>query len=232
MPVTRTDVADSLAVREPSELLAVLESAGVDPRSASTPRELAERVADAIWWNYSTPVGYLGRDAPLEEIVAHVAGKLRVQGALGDGDGWEQIGRLTELLGLSLGTMSMDELTEGERKRLRRSLRRPAAMAAGGGSSYAAGMAGRGILKLAATPIGKLIPYIPHVGPAFRTITRGAGVVATVGTPLAIAMGVLAANTALGANYQRLVPLLLGAGALGQGPMQDAEIVGAEAEAL
>ncbi|TNE84215.1 MAG: hypothetical protein EP330_30305 [Deltaproteobacteria bacterium] len=225
MPVSRTDVADSLAVCESAELLAVLEAAELDPRGASTPRELAERIADAIWWNYATPLGYVSRDSSLEEIVRHVAKKLRVHGALGDGDAWSQLERLTATLGLSLGPMSMADLTESERARLTKSLKGPVALAAGGGSSFAAGVAGRGILRFAASPVGKLIPYIPRVGPAFRSITRGAGVAATVGTPLAIAMSVLAANSALGANYQRLVPLLLGAGALGKGPVEDAEIV-------
>ena len=225
MPVSRTDVADSLAICEREELLAVLEAAEVDPRGARTPRELAERIADAIWWNYGTPVGYLARDTALEEIVRHVAKKLRVHGALGDGDAWSQLERLTSTLGLSLGPTAMGDLTEGERARLKRSFRRPAAMAMGGGGSFAAGVAGRGVLRFAASPIGKLLPYIPHVGPAFRTITKGAGVAATVGTPLAVAMGVLAANAALGANYQRLVPLLLGAGALGRGPVAEAEVV-------
>lgn len=225
MPVTRTDVADSLATCDESALFAVLDAAGLDAGESLSPRELAERLADAIWWNYSTPIGYVGRKAPLEEIVAHVAKKLKVHGALGTGDAWEQLRRLTEVLGLRLGPVSIEELTESERKALKKSLKGPTALAAGGGTSFAAGVAGKGILKLAATPIGRLIPYIPTVGPAFRTITKGAGVAATVGNPLAIALGVLAANSALGANYQRLVPLLLGAGALGRGPIEEAEIV-------
>lgn len=225
MPVTKTDVVDSLATCQESALFAVLDAAGLPPASGESPRKLAERIADAIWWNYSTPLGYVGRSSDLEEIVAHVGKKLKVQGVLGTGDAWDQLAKLTEALGLRLGPVSMAELTDGERKALRKSMLGPATLAAGGGTSFAAGVAGRGILKLAATPIGKLLPYIPNVGPVFRSITKGAGVAATVGNPLAIALGVLATNSALGANYQRLVPLLLGTGALGQGPVAEAEVV-------
>jgi hypothetical protein len=36
---------------------------------------------------------------------------------------------------------------------------------------------------------------------------------------------VLSLNSALGTNYHRLVPLVLGVGALGPEPVQDAEVV-------
>ena len=47
------------------------------------PAQLATRIADAIWWNWSTPLGYAADRATLEDIVAHVARKLRAGDHLG-----------------------------------------------------------------------------------------------------------------------------------------------------
>lgn len=225
MTLSRHDIERVLATHPAAALCAILEAAELDASPDASPQELGERIAEALWWNYTTPLGYLTREVSLEEIVRHVARRLKVEGALRSDDPWEQIRELTEALGISLGPATLEDLTEAERRRLGRSLRAPAALAAGGGGSFVAGAAGRGVLRFAAGPIGRLLPYVPRVGPAFRVITRGAGVAAALGTPLAIAMGVLATNQALGTNYRRLLPLLLGLGALGPGDVEDAVIV-------
>lgn len=59
-----------------------------------------------------------------------------------------------------------------------------------------------------------LLPLIPALAPYWRAIRGVAAVTAALGTPLSIGLGVLSINHALGSNYRRLVPLLLGAGAL------------------
>jgi uncharacterized protein YaaW (UPF0174 family) len=53
-------------------------------------------------------------------------------------------------------------------------------------------------------------------------VTRGAGVAAAIGTPAAAVLAVATVNQAMGTNYQRLVPLLLGVGALRAEPVVDA----------
>ena len=101
----------------------------------------------------------------------------------------------------------------------------------GAGGSASAAVVGRGILKVAATPIGRVLPLIPAVGPWFKAIKVGAGAAATVGGPLAIGLTVFATNNALGTNYRQLVPLLLGVGALAPERIDDAEEIGSPEEA-
>ena len=46
-----------------------------------------------------------------------------------------------------------------------------------------------------------------------------------VSGPLGIALAVLTFNQALGANYRKLVPLVLGVGALRPPPINEAEVI-------
>jgi hypothetical protein len=70
------------------------------------------------------------------------------------------------------------------------------------------------VVDFAKGPIGRWVPYIPHVGPWFVAIRKASAVTAVVGTPLAVAFGVLAVNQALGRRWGRVLPLLLSIGAL------------------
>jgi len=226
MPTTREDVAIALAVHDPAVLSALLEAAGVPLRGAESPRDLAERIADALWWTYSTPLGYLARSASLEEITRHVARRLGVKDQVRrDAEAWEMLTQLTEALAIQVGPVALDDLDPVAKKRLRGSWMPTAAWAGGSGSSFGGAWIGKAIIRVGRGPVGRLLPWIPYVGPAWRVIHKGGGVAAMLGGPLGIAMGALALNSALGANYKRLVPLLLGVGALGPGLVEDAEEV-------
>jgi hypothetical protein len=80
-------------------------------------------------------------------------------------------------------------------------------------------------VALLKTPIGRLLPLIPYVGPWVGVVKAGASAVHLVTGPLGVAMLVLSVNSSLGTNYARLVPLVLGVGALGPKPVDDAVVV-------
>ena len=92
-------------------------------------------------------------------------------------------------------------------------------------SSLAAGWTANRILDLFKGPLGRLLPLLPVVGPWMGTIRWGAGAVSIVSGPLGIALSVASLNTALGSNYNKLLPLLLGVGALGPEPVNDAKVL-------
>ncbi|MEZ4235212.1 MAG: hypothetical protein R3F59_03420 [Myxococcota bacterium] len=81
------------------------------------------------------------------------------------------------------------------------------------------------MLALLKTPIGRLLPLLPVVGPWVGVVRTGISGLHFVAGPLGIAMTVLSMNSALGSNYQRLVPLVLGVGALGPQGVSDAQVV-------
>jgi hypothetical protein len=232
MPTGRKDVVAALAVHEPQVLRAIAEAADVRLRGAESSRELAERICDAIWWCYSTPAGYLTERASLEDIVDHVAALLKIE-LTSSGDAWTRLREMTvELHRLNAARIdvsdpahgvSYDDLDDHVRSRLEPGWYGVAAAASGGAASLGAGIAGTWVVRLARTPIGRLIPLIPTIGPIFRGATAVAGVVSWVGTPLAIGLSVVALNESLGANYKKLVPLLLGVGALGPTAVSDAD---------
>ena len=85
-------------------------------------------------------------------------------------------------------------------------------MSGSGATSAAAGQVGQAVLRFARTPIGRLLPRIPQIAPAWRTIFNTASVAAVVGTPVGLGLGLLALNQAFGTNYPRFVPALLATG--------------------
>jgi hypothetical protein len=223
-PVRRADVVATLATQPPAALRAILEAAGHVPESPNADA-LAAQVATALWWAYATPLGYALGQVTLDDIVYHVARKLGVAGIPEHGDAWDQVRALTRILATTTGSaasaspdqpgVGLDDLTATDRARLSPSWLPTAFAASGAATSLAAGAVGRGIVWVGATPIGKLLPYVPTVGPWWKTARTVAGAAAMVGSPLAIGLSVVALNQALGTNYRSLVPLLLGVGALG-----------------
>lgn len=232
MPVTRADVADALALHPAEALQAIMAAARVSPRGAEHPRELAERIADALWWHYCTPLGYLATNTTLEDMVGHVARRAGVANALHGADAWEQLRELTVALVRELGPVGLEDLDPKLREKLWPSWVPPALYGLGAGGSYGARVVGKAIIRLSKTPVGRVLPLLPAVGPWFRALRTGAGAAATVGGPLAIGLGLLSVNSSFGTNYQHLVPLLLGVGALGPAPVEDAEIVVPEEDDL
>lgn len=225
MPVTRQDVVDALAAHPAEALGALLEHARLDPGHEDEPaRALAERVAAALWWEYGTPLGYLAGRTTFDAIVDQVARRLKIDGALPAGDAWARLDAMTRLVVREHGPVSLDDLDAPIRARLTPHWKRTAAFATGASGSAGAWVVGRGISAVAATRIGALLPYLPRVGPWVRRAYTGGAVAATVGGPAAIALAVLAANQAMGTDYHRLVPLLLGVGALGPGAVAAHEV--------
>ncbi|MBW2255101.1 MAG: hypothetical protein JRI25_10945 [Deltaproteobacteria bacterium] len=220
--ITRQDVIDALAVHEADSLRAVLVGAHVEQGEEQSPHDLAERIATTLWWNYCTPLGYVANQTSLDDIVDHVARKLQLAGALTDGDAWSRLGQLTQLVLREPAPAALEDLDPKVRARLVPSWKRTAVYASGATGSFGAMAVGKGVVYVSRTQLGRLLPYLPHVGPWVRTIYRGGGAAAVVGGPAGIALSILTANNALGTNYQRLVPLLLGIGALGVAAVQEA----------
>jgi hypothetical protein len=233
MPVRRQDVLAALSVHDPGVLRAILEAAQISLRGAESAPELAARVTDALWWNYSSPLGYVIEASSLDDIVAHVAKKLRVSGMSEGGDAWARLRELTVLLARqtasridvadpSLG-VRLDDLDPAVQARLSPSWMPTAFAASSGATAVGAGMVGKLVVKIGKSPVGRLLPLIPSIGPVWRGVRTVGGVAAVVGTPLGIALSVVALHESLGTNYHRLVPLLLGIGALGPSAVTEAE---------
>lgn len=67
-----------------------------------------------------------------------------------------------------------------------------------------------------------MLPLLPPLAPYVRSLRAGAGAVHAVAGPLGVALSVLSINQALGPSYRKLLPLLLGIGALGVDPAAEA----------
>ncbi|MEQ1503114.1 MAG: hypothetical protein ABMB14_12830 [Myxococcota bacterium] len=228
MAVSRDQLQATLAVHDPEALRTILEASEVDPRGATTAAELAARIADAIWWNYSTPLGYLSERASLDEIVRHLARKLKVDARVDpDVPVWGQIEALTRALVADLPShgIAFDELDPATRAHTAPSWAASLGWGSGATGSLATRWGTGKVLALLKSPIGRLLPLIPVVGPWVGVIRTGLSGVYLVTGPLGVAMTVLSLNSALGANYRRLVPLVLGVGALGPMPVSDAVVV-------
>lgn len=228
MPTTRDQLEAALAVHDADALKLILLAAEVDPRGATTSSELGARIADAIWWNYCTPLGYLTERSTLEDVVHHVARRLGVGDRIEASDTvWEQIRTLTAALVPQIPEdgVSVAALDESTRSRLRPAWLPAIGWGTGAVSSFTARWGTGKVLDLLRSPIGRLLPLIPGIGPWIGTIKWGAGAVHLVSGPLGIALSVVSLNASLGSNYKRLVPLLLGVGALGPTPVDDAVVV-------
>jgi hypothetical protein len=215
--IGRAEVAAVLAHHDPAALRAVLDAAGVRAFGASTPEALAARIADALWWHATSPIGLALRAPDLDRIVDQVAERMGVLSALPIGDAWERARALTAaLVTLADGRsgVSLDDLSAGHRQRLGRSWLPRLGLATGSAGSLGTAWAGKAVLRWTAGPIGRLIPYLPTVGPWFVAARKGAGLAAALGGPAGVGLGLLALNDALGPDYRALVPLLLGVGAL------------------
>jgi len=232
MPTQRQDVVDRLAACDPQELRLILESAGRAPRGAETPRQLAERVANALWWAYCTPAGYASGQVTLDQMVQRTARRLKVKDHLHGDDAWDRLHSLTRTLASDAlharDAVRFDDLRADHQARARGTILPSLAWGGTSLTSYGAGAAGRLFLQFAGTPIGRLLPWIPQVRPWFGAIKKASSVAAIVGTPLSIALAVVAVNQGLSTRWRTVLPLLLSVGALGAGQrVADVEVVGA-----
>lgn len=228
MATSREALERTLAVHDAAALRLILEASDVSPREAESPTDLAKRIADAIWWNYSTPIGYLAERATFEDVVRHLARRLGVDDRVDpDIDVWQQVAALTRALvaELPVDGISIETLDESTRARLSPSWLGAVGWGSGATGSFATRWGAGHIVALLKTPIGRLLPLIPYVGPWVGVVKAGASAVHVVSGPLGVAMMVLSVNSSLGTNYARLVPLVLGVGALGPKPIDDAVVV-------
>lgn len=228
MTTTRAQLQASLSFHDPAALQAILDAAGVRARGATTADALAERIVDAMWWCYATPLGYATDRASFDDIVRHVARKLRVDDRVDAGsDAWEASHQLTHALlqRLPPGGVRVQDLDADTQRRLGASWLPAALLGTGATGSFGARFASGKVLGWLKTPVGRILPLLPAVGPyvgGFKGVVSG---VHLVSGPLGIALSVLTLNQALGANYRKLVPLVLGVGALRPQSVDDAEVV-------
>lgn len=226
MATTRERLEATLSVHDADALMLILMASEVDPRDARTSSELAKRVTDAIWWNYCTPVGYIADRQALEDIVVHVAERFGLAGHLHPRDNvFQQLHTMTRELAPLAEThgIAVSDLSEHTRDRLGSNWRPALGFGSGAASSFGARWTANRILDLFKGPIGRLLPLLPIVGPWMGSIRWGASAVSTVAGPLGIALTVASLNASLGPNYKKLLPLLLGIGALGPDPVEDAD---------
>lgn len=229
MSTTRERLEATLSVHDADALMLILMASEVDPREGRTSAELAARVTDAVWWNYSTPVGYLADRQTLEDIVLHVAERFGLAGHLHPRDTvFEQLHTMTRELAPLAEThgIAVSDLSEHTRRQLGADWRPTIGLGSGAVGSFGTRWTANRVLDLFKGPIGRLLPLLPIVGPWMGSIRWGASAVSTVAGPLGIALSVASLNASLGPNYKKLLPLLLGIGALGPDRVEDAEVVG------
>lgn len=228
MSTTRDDLERSLAVQDPAALRLILDASEVDARGAESAPELAARIADAIWWNYCTPLGYVAERSTFEDVVRHLARRLRVADRVDpDLPVWDQVAALTGALvsEVPASGISLSDLDASTRSQLSFSWVPPIGYGASAGGSFATRWSAGKVLALLRTPIGRLLPLLPGVGPWVGAIKTGLSAVHLVTGPLGVALTVMSLNSALGTNYHRLVPLVLGVGALRPARVDEAHVV-------
>ncbi len=228
MPTTRDDLERSLAVQDAAALRLILDASEVDARGAESAPELAARIADAIWWNYCTPLGYVAERSTFEDVVQHLARRLKVAARVDpDLPVWDQVAALTTALVSEVPSsgISLSDLDPATRSHLSSSWLPPLGFGAGAGGSFATRWGAGKVLALLKTPIGRLLPLLPVVGPWVGVVRTGLAAVHLVTGPLGIALTVMSVNSSLGANYHRLVPLVLGVGALRPARVDEADVV-------
>ena len=171
-------------------------------------------------------VDAIANRSEFSDIVRHASKRFGVHLTPTDRDPWSQLDAMMGHFTDQVGPMSFDDLEAAVQQRATRSVFPTAALFTGAGTSAGTGVAAKAILSLTQTPIGRLLPFVPKIGPWFTLVARSAGVASVVSGPLAIGLGVLAINQAMGTNYRKLLPLLIGIGALqAHRRVIDAEVV-------
>lgn len=234
MSVSRADVVAALSVHDPSALRAILDAADIRDRGAAGADALAERITDALWWNYATPLGYVTGRVTLDAIVEYVARRLKIE-VNGPADAWTRLRELTVTLARTTASqidtadprgVTYDGLDDQLKRRLGDSWIPTVMASSSGAAALGASVAGKIVVRIGATPIGRLLPLIPTIGPVWTGVRKVSGVAAVVGGPLSIGLAAVAIDQSLGTNHRRLIPLLLGVGALGPSAVTDADVVG------
>ncbi|MCB9764384.1 MAG: hypothetical protein H6739_31715 [Alphaproteobacteria bacterium] len=223
MPVSREALVETLSQCPPEQLAEVLSAAGLSTRDRSDPGAMAQRLARMLWWRTHTPIGNWVAPDTLDDMLNRIERRTKLE--LGPGDAWA---RLDALARAALSEEELDLFCRGNKtpvledpvlqKKLRAGLPWGSfAGTAGAGGAAGARWASFGFLRLTAGPIGRILPLLPKVGPTYLVLRKGAQVVAKASGPVGIAMGAAAINGALGAEYDRALPILLGVAVLKRG---------------
>ena len=212
MSVSRSEVIDALAACNAQELRLILDACEIPAAGSAEPRELAERVVRSLWWAWCTPIGYAIDQVSLDMMVDGVARRLRV--TLPAGDAWERLDALTRRLVRQAEVVSFHALDPEVQARAHGSVFPTLAWTGGSLGIFGTGVAARLVVQFAGTPIGRVIPWIPQVGPWFVALRKASSLAAVVATPLGVALGILALNQALGTRWRTVLPVLLSIGTL------------------
>lgn len=214
--VTREELTERLRGCDPALLLAVLEGAGVDTmRVRDAPAHAAagvaaERLVAALWWRAHSPAGQLLAAADLDELVTTAA-----QGAgvdLPAGDAWQRLAAVTDKLLPSDVPLTLDGLDPDLRARLARGQWLPFLGVGAAGTAAASHVAARLVAGLLATPLFRLLPVIPRIGPIVVALRGAAATVSMISGPLGVVLALWSLNRTLGPTWDTALPLLLGVG--------------------
>lgn len=210
MPVAQRELESILAGRDPRLLERVLDVGEVWFPDGADAEDLAKRLTNALWRRTHSPLGRMVVPDALDDIVAAVAKKLKLE--LGDGEVWEQLDALTDALLTTDRMLTHEELSASDRKKLEKALWIDLAGVSTAGGAAASRWLARGLLRWTKGPLWDFLKFIPRVGPVLGTIRSSAGAVAAVSGPLGITVALLTLNHTLGPEYDRALPLLLGIG--------------------
>ena len=207
MAVDREDLEAQLRRYSAEDLSLLLSAAGIDAAPTEGVEALARRVSRALWWRTHTPLGGLVWPSNLDDLVDAVERRAKLE--LGEGDVWSRLARLSAICGSA-------EEPDAE---ILRKVAPGLPWGAMAGTTAAGGAAGvrqasLWALRLTSGEIGKWLPLIPKVGPVYLVVRQGVRTAAVVSAPLGAALALAAINGALGAEYARALPLLVGIGAL------------------
>lgn len=209
MSHTQHDLAERLASCDVESLRIVLEAEEMRVSDQDGPEALARRIASAIWWRTHTPLGKVAMADDLGGIIRRIARKAQL-------DLPESSDDLELLEALTSAVVAGDELVLEEvdpvvMKRLRSSHWAEWLGVGTAGSAVGSKFAAAAFLKWTA-PIADWLPYVPKVGPILVGVRQVSKTVVKVAAPIGIGISLLTLNSVLGADFDRALPLLLGAG--------------------
>jgi hypothetical protein len=221
--VSRSALIDALAQAPAANLAEVLRAADIsaDPDAGSD--ALARKLVRALWWRTHTPAGIA--TGSFDRVVKRTGRRLKVE--LPDGDVWDKLEALTAHV---IPDAKLDQIEAKHTDRLHRAQWAAWAGVGAAGATAGSGVAARKLLQWT-KPVKDVLPWIPKVGPILAGVRKGAQVVAKWSTPVGIGMALASANQALGPEFDRALPLVLGVGLLKRGMAAEAEVVEPEVPA-
>jgi len=209
MSICQQELAERLSTREEETLRVVLGAAGMPVREGVSKEAMGRRIASAIWWRTHTPVGKIVMADDLAGIIRRIArrGKIDLPES---SDDLELLEALTTAL-VPGEELQLDDLDPDLMKRLRASHWAEWMGVGTAGTAVGSKVAAATYLRWTA-PVVDWLPYVPKVGPFLVGARKLSKTVVKVAPPLGIGVSLLTLNSVLGADFDRALPLLLGAG--------------------